>query len=99
MFHGPTLDGDHRHVRVARCEKRYVSRIVRNDRAAPESNSGSDDKSIDRQFAPDLSCGKQMTCNTGYPGARGHDLSESPSEELIDCFVGASTSIQLHEYR
>jgi hypothetical protein len=84
---------------MLRCKKRYVARVVSHDCAAPETNSGGHDKCINRQFAADLSCSKQMTCNTGHPSARGHDLREAPTEELIDSFVGASSSIQLDEYR
>lgn len=83
---------------MLRCEPRNVCRIVRRDRTTPVANSGSDDKRINRQLAPSVSFSKKVTCDPRYPSPRRDDLSKSSSEELIDCFVGPSSSIELYQY-
>lgn len=83
---------------MLRCEKRNVCGVVRHDRSTSVANSGSDNKRIDRQLAPSLSVGEKVTSDACDPSPRCNDLSESPSEKLVDDFIGPSTSIKLDEH-
>lgn len=79
-------------------EEGDVVRVVRDDRASPETNDSGDDEGIDRRLASHVCCGEQMAGDTGHPRSGGHDLGEPPSEKLIDGLVGPSSSIELHQH-
>ena len=80
-------------------ETSQICRIMRDDQAAAEPDSGSHHERIHSHFAPAPRPGEHVPRDPGDPYARRHHPDEPPTQHLIYRFVCSSPAIELDEDR